>query len=182
MTFHHARSARLIAAVLAIGFVVVAAQRSVAVDVAPDRPVDLHYLGLSTEIDFTADFNEPVRSFLRNRYLGFGVSYGYGRGWFRPRARLNVGVLDWSRFYPTLGLELPLIETLSAGGAKLFGVYVTADAGWAFGGEPTFVYRLTQLVRVPLGPFEGVGVGASYRSDARWSVFIGRIVGGYPRL
>ncbi|MFW5800967.1 MAG: hypothetical protein ACOCVC_02955 [Spirochaeta sp.] len=139
-----------------------------------------HYFGFSTEWDFTADVNEPIRNFLSGTYLGTGMAYGYGYGFFRPRARLNIGYVWDAGFTPTIGIELPLYETLSPGMMKQFGAYITADIGWAFGYEHSPIYRVTPYVRFPLGPLTGIGIGASYHSESGWSVFIGRLLGGYP--
>ncbi|WP_041396944.1 hypothetical protein [Spirochaeta africana] len=139
-----------------------------------------HYFGVNTEWDFTADADEPVRSFISSRYLGLGLAYGYGRGLVRPRLRANLGYTWDAGFTPSVGLELPLFERLSSAQSKLFGVYVTGDVGWAFGYDDSPVYRITPHVRLPLGPISGIGIGASYHSTHGWTVFIGRLLGAYP--
>ena len=140
-----------------------------------------HFLGFHTDFDFTADASKPVKEFISPLYLGAGACYGYGRSsWFRPRVRASIGWIFDGGFTPSIGVELPIVEVLDGGKAKLFGVYINGDVGYSFGHIGSFVYRLAPYIRIPLGNLEGFGVGATYHSENGWSVFIGRVLGAYP--
>ncbi|GAB6090684.1 hypothetical protein JCM12856_22770 [Spirochaeta dissipatitropha] len=130
--------------------------------------------------DLSMDFDEPVRSFISSHYLSAGFSYGYGRTFFRPRARLSAGWLREKGFALSAGAELPIVEILSPAQTKLFGLYVTADYGFAFGQDGGGFYRFSPYFRFPVTPVVGVMIGATYSSESAWTLFMGRSIGAYP--
>lgn len=143
-------------------------------------PYSLHYMGFNTELDCTVDPDKTVATFLALDYLGLGMSYGYGRGWFRPRARANLSWMFGHGFTPTIGVEIPIIETLSGSMTKMFGFYVLADAGFTFSAQVEPVVRVVSHIRIPLGSLEGIGLGASWTSRDTFSLFVSRTSGVYP--
>lgn len=149
-------------------------------DSADDFRYSDHYIGFTTDVDFLADADKPVKDFFSLRYIGLGGSYGYGSGWIRPRVRLNLGWIPEAGFASSVGLELPLFETLSPARSKLFGIYIAADGGLAIGAGLVPYARVSPFVRIPIGNIEGIGIGASWCTRNEWSVFISRNTGVYP--
>lgn len=149
-------------------------------DSGDDSRYSDHYIGFTTDVDFRADAEKPVKDFFSLQYIGIGGSYGYGRGLLRPRVRLNFGWIPEAGVTSSVGIELPLFETLSPARSKLFGIYIAADGGLAIGAGLVPYARVSPFVRIPIGNIEGVGIGASWSTRNEWSVFICRNSGVYP--
>lgn len=150
--------------------------------VVTDDAYSPHFLGFHTDFDFLADPDAPISRFINPEYLSLGMSWGYGRSWFRPRARASLSWLFEYGFASALGLELPLFETLSDAKSKMFGLYLVCDAGIAFASKPEPFVRFSPHIRIPLGNLEGIIVGASWNSAKDWSILIGRSSGVHPLL
>jgi hypothetical protein len=123
------------------------------------------FLGVSW--DLAGSFSDKSITLSKAQIDDLSLFFTYGSrrfpGIFPLRGRVGIGWWKGEPWMVSLGLELPLYESLSASQARHFGVYLFGDGHFRFPvSADRFSFEPSLRLLVPLTAAGGIALGAGY--------------------